>query len=135
MIKKSIGILILLLIVCAVVSKAQSSAQATMQVSVRIVSGYSVETVQPDFITIARENLSNLGRLVMKGIQSGNVILQNSDAITLRSKEGDEMMISILSQRERSTDDSESISYKGISMGGSINSVYRGELDTTVEYL
>lgn len=116
-------------------SLAQESAQATMQVSLRVVSGSSVEFIQPEIIKVSEGNKYGLGILTMKGVEEGDVFISNSESITLSSPQGDEVKMNIFSQQEENSNATENIRYEGVSKGTMINNTYTGELTTTIEYL
>lgn len=133
--RKRVFILILVLLsLFAANSWAQRSTQATMRVSVEVVSGTSVEIIQPDVVTLSQEKRSNLGMLTIKGTEKRNVHITNTSNVTIRNKDGDEVKMEVLSQRERKDNDSESIRYEGLAKADMQNSNYQGELATTIEY-
>lgn len=130
---KAIILTFLTLIGLASFSAAQGAAQATMRVSVEVVNGSSVETVQPNAISLVKGNKSSLGMLRMKG--SKDVLIKSISTLTLENGDGESLKMNVVSNKDQNNLGQQSISFEGISNDNMMSSIYRGSLTTTIEYL
>lgn len=114
---------------------SQSSASATMDVSVRVVSGVNIEAAQPNLVMLRSEKKSSLGMLTLKGIDNdGSVLISNSDQIILNDSKGHQITLDVFSRSEQKEKNHRNIQFEAKSKGEMISSTYRGELSTTIEY-
>lgn len=130
---KAIILTFLTLIGLTSFSAAQGAAQATMRVSVEVVNGSSVETVQPNAISLVKGNKSSLGMLRMKG--SKDVLIKSISTLTLENGDGESLKMNVMSHKDQNDSGQQSISFEGISNDNMMSSIYRGSLTTTIEYL
>lgn len=130
---KAIILTFLTLIGLTSFSAAQGAAQATMRVSVEVVNGSSVETVQPNAISLVKGNKSSLGMLRMKG--SKDVLIKSISTLTLENGDGESLKMNVVSNKDQNNLGQQSISFEGISNDNMMSSIYRGSLTTTIEYL
>lgn len=132
MTKKGYLLTFLLLTVTATSTLAQNTAQATMRVSVKIESGSSVTVEQPKVLSFSEGEKTALGQLILKG--SEDMVIRNSQEVTLVNRHGEEVTVGITSKREENESTSDNISYEGLAESREMSSGYKGELTTTIEY-
>ncbi len=104
-----------------------------MRVSVTVVSGSSVDVEKPELVLLSQNEKSDLGSINFKGIDDGNVFINNANKILLTDKNGNQVTMDIESNR-RQDQGANSIQFEGKSEGQLLSSVYQGELTTSVEY-
>ncbi|HKK46738.1 MAG TPA: hypothetical protein VJ964_14525 [Balneolaceae bacterium] len=134
MTNKTIAIIIFLLCVLANAGYAQNSAHAVMRVSVRVVSGRSVEAVQPLMVNLSKDNSSTLGGLKLKGVTRGNTLIHVTKNVILKSSDGKQIDLNISHTESRGKAESANLSFKGISKKKMLAGLYQGKLTTTIEY-
>ncbi len=132
---KKIIISLIVLIGCVTYSALAQSSQSTMRVSVRVVSGTSVETIQPDVAMLYESSDTDLGNMDLKGIDSQNVIISISEEVLLRDSNGNEINLDISTQKSYKEDQSASIRLIGSSKERMKSGSYNGKLTTTIQYM
>lgn len=129
--------ILLPLLFCATITAsafAQNSARAVMRVSVEVVSSGSVETFQPKIVSLSPNATPQLGILAFNDIE--NVLITSPDVVKLVNQFGDEITMPVISNKEKRENAADTILYKGISkIVNEGNTVYKGILPTTIEYL
>lgn len=128
--------LILLLFVSVVYSAtAQNSAQATMQVSVKVVEGSSVETLTPHSVILTSNSSVDLGSLLLKGSSSENSVITMSSAVILSNGKGNNIKLDVNSRVEdHNSEASTKFAFSGFVPADIKADYYEGELSTTIEY-
>lgn len=106
-----------------------------MRVSVRVVSGTSIETSQPEVAILSETGDSELGNMELKGIDSGDALITISEEILLKDSKGNKINLDISTQKRYNEDHFASISFKGSSKRMMKSGSYRGELTTTIQYM
>lgn len=109
------------------------SAQAVMHVSVRVVSGNSVQVEQPKLISLARDSEAVLGKLRLSGADAGSTLINVEGQVVLEGTNGQKIKLNISHWQNRQ-DNSSSVKLKGFSDKKMITGLYRGQLTTTIEY-
>ena len=113
---------------------AQGSAQASMEISVEVVSGASVNMSQPGWVTLSQQGNSQLGKVNLEGINQENTLVQVAESVMLSGSKGGKLDLQIQADRQ-SENESNSITYNGLSeKHASEKESYKGELKTTIEY-
>lgn len=133
MIKKAYILIFLLTGLFYQMTFAQGSSQATMRVSVTVVSGSSVNVDKPELVLLSNSEKSDLGTVNFKGINEGDVFINNSSKILLTDKDGNQVTMNIESNKKQEKG-ANSIQFEGSSKGQLMSSVYQGELTTSIEY-
>lgn len=132
---QKIIITLILFFGCITFSGVAQNSQATMRVSVKVVSGTSIETSQPDIAILSEPGDSKLGNIALNGIDSENTFITISEEILLKDSEGNEINLDISSQKQYNEDHFTSISFEGSSKRKMKSGSYRGELITTIQYM
>ncbi len=104
-----------------------------MRVSVTVVSGSSVNVDKPELVLLSNSEKSDLGTVNFKGINEGDVFINNSSKILLTDKDGNQVTMNIESNKKQEKG-ANSIQFEGSSKGQLMSSVYQGELTTSIEY-
>lgn len=104
-----------------------------MRVSVTVVSGSSFDVEKPELVLLSQNEKSDLGSINFQGIDEGNVFINNADKIMLTDKNGNQVEMDIDSNRENDNSTNR-IAFQGESKSEMMSSVYRGELNTSIEY-
>ena len=110
------------------------SAQATMRVSVRIVSGNSVQTEQPPLVSLAQDSSSVIGKLKVKGADASGTLIRVAGNVTLKGADGKQIKLKVSHSQNQNDNHSSSVDLKGVSNKKMLVGLYKGELTTTVEY-
>ncbi|MGD8749667.1 MAG: hypothetical protein PVI44_14480 [Balneolaceae bacterium] len=111
---------------------AQRSSQATMRVSVRVMSGNSVEVVQPSMIQLSENSLTDLGAVKIKGAE--NTVISVDGNVTLKGPDGKEVTLNVSHKQFSADTSASSVNFEGKSKQKMMAGIYRGKLTTTVEY-
>jgi hypothetical protein len=106
-----------------------------MRVSVRVVSGTSIETNQPDIAMLSISENSELGNMELKGIDFDKALITVSDEILLKDSKGNEINLDISTQTRSIKENFKSINFKGLSKEKMISGSYKGKLITTIQYM
>ena len=113
---------------------AQGSAQASMEISVEVVSGASVNMSQAGWVTLSQQGNSQLGKLNLEGMNQENTLVRVAESVMLSGSNGGKLDLQIQTDRE-SENEYNSITYNGLSeKHASEKESYKGELKTTIEY-
>lgn len=104
-----------------------------MRVSVTVESGSSFDVEKPELVLLSQNEKSDLGAINFQGIDEGNVFINNADKIVLTDKNGNQVEMDIDSNRENDKSTNR-IAFQGESKSEMMSSVYRGELNTSIEY-
>ena len=113
---------------------AQGSAQASMEISVEVVSGASVNMSQAGWVTLSQQGNSQLGKLSLEGMNQENTLVRVAESVMLSGSNGGKLDLQIQTDRE-SENEYNSITYNGLSeKHASEKESYKGELKTTIEY-
>ncbi len=101
----------------------------------RVVSGTSVETIQPDVALLYESGEAVLGNMDLKGIDSQNAIISISEEVLLQDSKGNEINLDVSTQKSYEEDQSASIRYIGSSKERMKSGNYSGKLTTTIQYM
>jgi len=113
---------------------AQGSAQASMEISVEVVSGASVNMSQAGWVTLSQQGNSQLGKINLEGMNQENTLVRVAESVMLSGSNGGKLDLQIQTDRE-SENEYNSITYNGLSeKHASEKESYKGELKTTIEY-
>lgn len=119
----------------ALMAMGQNSARATMQVSVTIVPGVSVENVGPSRVILSREGISKLAKIRVKGAGQGQTSITVSRDLSLKDSNGNEISMDVSNNIQEEGNNVTDISFQALPKQGMQAGTYRGELTTTIEYL
>lgn len=112
----------------------QGSGRAVMRVSVKIVQWPSVASSSPATVGPVPGRGSRLGSLTLERVESNRVLIHISQAITLRSSDGEDVTMDVRSKWKRLNSQAVRIFLQGY-WGNQLSSgSYSGELETTLEY-
>lgn len=132
---KKFIISLIYLIGCITYTGIAQSSQATMQVSVRVVSGTSIEANQLNIAILSEIGDSDLGNIKLNGIDHGDALISISEKVLLKNSKGNEINLDINTQENYNEDHTASISFKGSSKERMKSGSYSGKLTTTIQYM
>ena len=104
-----------------------------MRVSVTVVNGASVEAKTSPIVWFSEEENAEIGQINLEGIEKGEVLINNSDQIILTDKNGHQVEMDVKSTSQDGSDEN-SIQFMGTKSKDMMSSVYRGEINTSIEY-
>ncbi|NGP87833.1 hypothetical protein [Fodinibius halophilus] len=131
---KRLFILSLFLAATVSISFGQA-AKATMRVSVNVVKGNSIETVNKEKVTLSERYGSEVGSLKLRGLDKDKALIETSEVITLENSKGNKISMDIIQNIKQSGSNTSQLSLLGFSRGELESGMYKGEISTTIEYL
>lgn len=113
---------------------AQNTAQAVMRVSARVVSGVSVDGTDMAKVTVIPDGITELGKLTINGLKSGEAFIDVSNKIVMEGDDGDLVEFDINSNINSNSDKKTDVILEGVPADKMRSKKYRGKLLTTIEY-
>jgi len=117
------------------VSVGQRAAKATMRVSVKVVTGSSINVESPTQVRLINNSESMLGMLTMNGFEKDDVLIDTPKNVKLNDKEGKIIEMRVKKFQEDINKSTTKLSFLGISKNNVPSGIYKGELTTTIQYL
>lgn len=118
----------------AVSGYSQNASHATMRVSVRVISGSSVEIVQPSMVSLTKNKSTALGGIKLKGADSQSTLINVSGNVSLKDSSGKKYNLAVSHSRLNQGPDSTDVSFETVPHKKMIAGAYMGKLTTTIEY-